>query len=115
MKAPDAPEGGERELIVLNRAVATCDKRMRGQDGAWGWAAVEDGDPSPPRRCIGGVLANATPPASAPWGNIRRRGVVIVASSAGQGFMLWTNSVQGVGDAWRTRGTVPCTRLLVSA
>lgn len=38
---------GERDDL-LNRAVATCDKRLRGQDGAWGWAAtVEDGDPSP--------------------------------------------------------------------
>ena len=38
---------GERDDL-LNRAVATCDKRLRGQDGAWGWTAtVEDGDPSP--------------------------------------------------------------------
>lgn len=38
---------GERDDL-LNRAVATCDKRLRGQDGAWGWAAtIEDGDPSP--------------------------------------------------------------------
>lgn len=63
--------------LALDESVAISDKKLRGVSGAWGWSATTDGGDETPVEAVSLAYWLATTTRRKPYGEKKRRGVIL--------------------------------------